>query len=112
MKLDLSKPVRTRDGRPARIICTDCRGSEYTLVALVTYNDGAERPRRFTASGAFHNECTSLGLVNVPEKRSMWVNIYPYGRVCVHETRASVDAGAELNSRLACVEITYEVPAS
>ena len=32
---DPSKPVQTRDGRKARIICTDAKRSDTSIVALV-----------------------------------------------------------------------------
>ena len=50
--LDVDKPVKTRDGRSARIVCRDCRGP-FPIVALVATHDGAEDPRLFTAEGQY-----------------------------------------------------------
>ena len=43
-KFDPTKPVQTRDGREARIICTDVeRKGDWPIVALIKTSDG-ERP--------------------------------------------------------------------
>ena len=34
-KLDLTKPVRTRDGRPVRILCTDYNNGDFPVVGIV-----------------------------------------------------------------------------
>lgn len=46
---DPTKPVQTRDGRKARIICTDA-ASPLPIVALVT-DKGVEYPTVFTKEG-------------------------------------------------------------
>lgn len=33
--LDLTKPVQTRDGRPVRILCTDCPGDSHPIVGII-----------------------------------------------------------------------------
>ena len=39
---DPNKKVVTRDGRNVRIICTDQKGTEYSVIALCTMSDGSE----------------------------------------------------------------------
>lgn len=46
-------PVRTSDGRRARIVCWDMATSTHPIVALVTNKDGTEHVEFFTDSG--HN---------------------------------------------------------
>lgn len=67
---DPTKPVQTRDGRKARIICTDAKG-EYPIVALITYEDGEEEPGMFYSNGAFisgQHTLPSRDLVNIPQE--------------------------------------------
>lgn len=68
-KFDHTKPVRTRDGRPARIICTDAEGLvgnyERPIIAIV-----GERIRTYTDGGFFYLNQTEgpHDLVNVQER--------------------------------------------
>lgn len=74
------KPVCTRDGKKARIICWDRKGTEYPIVALViecgeyedwiAYNEKGKA--RASANGDFD-------LMMATKKKEGWVNLY---RVC------------------------------
>lgn len=67
---DPTKPVRTRDGRPARIVCSDVKSERgYTVVAVITDDDGYEITDTYQANGyAFsHGQQRDHDLVNVPE---------------------------------------------
>lgn len=78
---DPSKKVVTRDGRSARIVCTD-RVSEqgYSLLALVM-TDGHECVCTYNTYGEFYTRDTNhaLDLFFAPEKHEGWVNIYKAG---------------------------------
>ena len=68
MAFDLSKPFQTRDGRKARIICTDKKG-DYPIVALVESN-GSEDVLSYTKKGFYYGDNESynscpLDLVNI-----------------------------------------------
>lgn len=78
-KLDLTKPVQTRDGCPVRILCTD-RQSNQPLVGLVT-EDNCEFVCSWPTSGRFHSdECHPLDLINVPPKPvKYYVHVYLVG---------------------------------
>lgn len=77
------KPVCTRDGHKARIICFDYNGEtgDYPIVALVYYNKGNkcyERVLKYTSDGLFnkygdyqHDD----DLMMSPEKKEGWANI-------------------------------------
>lgn len=76
MTLDINKPVMTRDGKPARIICTDRKGSSHILVALVE-EDGRESFWSYRADGQkFEDRQGPLDLVNVPTAHTGWIHIY------------------------------------
>lgn len=105
---DPSKPVRTRDGRPARIICTDLRHPRFSIVALAQRHDGTEDFLLCTADGSISLPCPSENdLVNVHEKDIGWVNIYAHGSSHLHRSRTDADKYAS-PSRIACIRIEYE----
>lgn len=78
------KPVCTRDGHKARIICFDYNGEtgDYPIVALVHYNKGNqcyERVLKYTSDGLFnkYGDCQhDDDLMMLPEKKGGWVNVY------------------------------------
>ena len=76
------KPVCTRDGRRARIICFDRKfyhdGYNYPIVAMVNDNDNDnELVHAYTQDGLLvGNKEGELDLMMLPEKRSGWVNVY------------------------------------
>lgn len=66
-KLDLTKPVQTRNGLPVRILATDLR-SDCPVVGLVSYPD-FDSIETWTLDGKFapdDNDEYELDLVNVP----------------------------------------------
>lgn len=124
---DPTKPVQTRDGRNARIICTDRVGQDqaYNIVALVRTPVSAlsrfpsvEQILSFTNDGlARRNAQSPEDLVNVPvkHKRTFWVNVYPDTRVYEHNvvfgTRKAADNHPSCNSygnRVGCVKVEIE----
>ncbi len=78
-KFDPTKPVQTRDGRPARILCTDRKAralSDHTIVALIDYTDG-EQVMFFRPDGCNSSVLEQgIDLVNVPERKSRFVALY------------------------------------
>ena len=77
------KPVCTRDGRKARIICFD-RKDIKPIVALVTFIDGTsviEKAFYYFEDG-YHlskNDKNNYDLMILPEKKEGWVNVYKGG---------------------------------
>ena len=82
------KPVCTRDGRKARIICFDRRlfykNVSYPILALVESSDGEddvcgynEKGKVLIEDGA---ECKD-DLMMLPEKKEGWVNVYQGGKL-------------------------------
>lgn len=70
------KPVCTRDGRNARIICFD-RKDNTPIVALIECVNGAEILQCCHNDGkCFHYETSNNDLMMLPEKHEGWVNIF------------------------------------
>ena len=85
-KAKLGKPVCTRDGRKARIICFDRRlfykNVSYPILALVECSDGEddvcgynEKGKVLIEDGAEYKD----DLMMLPEKKEGWVNVYKGG---------------------------------
>ena len=101
-KAKAGKPVCTRDGRKARIICFDAEG-EHPIIALVT-NGVQESPYNYTKEGYYHTDGveTMVDLMMLPEKKEMWINIYksttnyiPGGSL--YDTEEAAKAGADMD---------------
>ena len=77
---DPNKKVVTRDGRNVRIICTDQKGTEYSVIALCTMSDGSENCCFYLPNGRRYwsanvDSCTDLFFA---EKHEGWVNLYDH----------------------------------
>ena len=73
------KPVCTRDGRKARLICFDKKGA-YPIVALVNDYNEEEYIKNYDEFGKkFIGGETSDDLMMLPEKKEGWVNVYKGG---------------------------------
>lgn len=73
------KPVCTRDGYKARIICFDAKGMHQPIVALVTQDNGVEYIETYYSNGRFNDDINSQSsgdLMMLPEKKEGWVNVY------------------------------------
>lgn len=70
-----SRKVVTRDGRSARIICTDAKN--YLPVIALIDDEGMENTQGFRPNGKIYNEESStLDLFFAPDKHEGWVNMY------------------------------------
>lgn len=85
--LDLTKPVQTRAGRPARILATDRQAGIYTVVALRKDRDDYEICSVYTPEGRFSlgQEDHPYDLVNVPETITVKDHLVKNG-TCVNVT--------------------------
>ena len=111
---DPSKKVVTRDGREARIICTDMKNyDDYKIVTLVKKNDGEEVLLCYGKSGrASYSPDFDLFFDNI--KKEGWVNInfsVDKGKYVEEEIYRSEDEAIE-NSKfgiyIATVKIEWE----
>lgn len=75
-----SRKVVTRDGREARVICTDRADENYPIIALVKIKspNGIEWCESFTIDGknSVRIKESDLDLFFAPEKNEGWLNIY------------------------------------
>lgn len=117
--LDPTKPVRTRDGRKARIVCTDVPGL-YSIVAVIFGNVGNEThvyAYVYDRGGFFLNASTphEADLVNVDTPMTDdagYINVY-YSNTSdnlyagiVHKSRRDADSVAdEWDDRVACLRV-------
>ena len=70
------KPVCTRDGRKARIICFD-RKDNTPIVALIECVNHAEILQCVHNDGKyFHCDTSDNDLMMLPEKKEGWINVY------------------------------------
>ena len=112
------KKVVTRDGRGVRIRCTDKRGGNCPIVALVenpiiktenilTY----EEDGRWNPVGSRPSVDSDLDLFFAPEKHEGWVNIYPgpFTGVQVYKSEEDAKHCANANAKvIATVKIKWE----
>lgn len=71
------KPVCTRDGRKARIICFDMNSfNNHIIVALITEENGTESIYSYTSEGKWKETKTENDLMMLPEKKEGYANIY------------------------------------
>lgn len=73
-----SRKVVTRDGRSARIICTNMRTINHPIVALVEIRDSFnEDIIKYTKDGEFNvNHLSKYDLFFASEKQEGWINIF------------------------------------
>ena len=75
-----SRKIVTREGKPARIICTDTKSEKYQVVALVTKKGGQEVLATFDTSGKYRSGYNShLDLFFATKKHEGWINLYKSG---------------------------------
>ena len=78
-KFDPSKPVQTRDGRKARILCTDYKSNLSTIVALVASNlwEGKEDLWFTDETGKKIGGVNPAGkhLINIPETHEVTIHL-------------------------------------
>jgi hypothetical protein len=73
---DPTKPVQNIDGRPARIICTDRQGGDRPILALVQNVSDSKSEMVFTFWEDGTTNLDTVRLVNTPEIRYEYQNIY------------------------------------
>ena len=106
--------VVTRDGRSARIICTDAK-NDYPIVALIETPNGKERqPCGYKEDGTYIiGEKLSCDLFFAPEKHEGWLNIYRsesgfYLRGNPYKSKEEADEVAKANYKTFCATVKIE----
>ena len=112
------KPVCTRDGRKARIICFDAKCADRPIVTLVSRND-KEILLMYYRDGKLNDDKDSYAdLMMLPEKKEGWINVY---RDCdganitkddnIYSSKEAAIASAQIidgNSYVATTKINWE----
>ena len=71
-----SRKVVTREGKNVRIVCTDKKGNDYPVVALIEW-EKVEEACDYTKDGCLNDgRITEYDLFFAPEKHEGWVNVY------------------------------------
>lgn len=104
-------PVCTRDGKPARIICFDCKGPRDTvmIVALIMESHG-ENAFRYKGNGRFSadNVNHKNDLMMFQKKREGWINIYLDGIVSsIYSTKEEAIKNS-MDNRTTTIKIEWE----
>ena len=74
---DPLKKVVTRDGRRARIVCTDRVLGAFGVLALVMEKSGIENSYSYKTNGQYYEKGISdLDLFFAPEKHEGWINVF------------------------------------
>ena len=106
-----SKKVVTRDGRRARIVCTDFNNPKFPVIGEI---EGIKWPISFTTKGLFTDHASrDYDLFFAPERKEGWANLYrgniDYIGGCVYtsEEEAEENIGNK-ESYVATIKIEWE----
>lgn len=72
-KIELGKKYQTRDGKPVRILCIDGPSKDYPIVGVIGNNSFVST---WTSTGQWNQQGGSFDLVEVKEKKKMYINVY------------------------------------
>lgn len=104
------KPVCTRDGRKARIICFDAKDTQ-PIIGLYEKNiDGIVREylcSYHTDGRMYDDQDTGYDLMMLPEKKEGWVNIYDDMVIYASEEEAKIGIATERNY-IATAKVEWE----
>ena len=108
-----SRKIVTRDGRNARLVCTDRKGFN-SILALVTRHDSiTEDIYLYTKNGELsEGNSTKSSLFFAPEKHERWVNLYKeddniYASMDTYKTKEVAEA-LSCSSCIATVKVEWE----
>lgn len=107
------KPVITRDGRPARIVCFDRKQNGFPLFGFSGESD--ERVYSWTLDGKYYGNGESPeDLFMAPEEKTVWVNLYrdymgsPFAHACVFSSEQVARDNKARSQYIGTFPITYQ----
>ena len=112
-----TRPIVTRDGRAARVICTDRKDEQYPIMALIEIRGGLKEFGYFyTANGVFLEGTKSArDLFFAPEKKIGWINLYKdrddvvTDKFIIHSKEdARIQRGIYKDNYIATIKIEWE----
>ena len=86
------KPICTRDGRKARIICFDVKAKK-PIAALITNDDTEEAHFYYDNGRSDQYQKYRNDLMMLPEKKEGWVNVYKRENEYICENECNVSTG-------------------
>ena len=99
------KPVCTRDGRKARIICFDVKAKK-PIAALITNDDTEEVHFYYDNGRSDQYQEYRYDLMMLPEKKERWVNVY---KDSVYDTKDEALIGrSEIRGYIDTIKISWE----
>ena len=104
-----NRKVVTRNGRSARIICTDAKGN-YPIVVLIE-ESGYDNALSYTKDGKLYvGETNDYDLFFATEKHEGWVNVYRDfdDMMCGSVFATEEDAKCKAKTAIATVKIEWE----
>ena len=107
-----SKKLVTRDGRKARVICTDRLMEDFPICGLVDENE-EEYYYSYTINGKHLIDSDGdADLFFAPEKKEGWINVYKdgdhfYSSMDIFKTKKEAEA-LSCNSCIATVKVEWE----
>lgn len=111
-----NRKVVTRDGRSARIICTNRLDENYPVIALVN-NEDSEKCYSYTTFGKFdghQNIDCELDLFFALVKKSGWINLYKMNSIIspgprAYDTKEEAESAAgDKSYYISTVKIEWE----
>ena len=102
------KPVCTRDGHKARILCYDLKGAEYPIVAAVETRDRfAESIFGYDKNGRFdHDTENNNDLMMLPEKKEGWAKVRK--DINLYDTKEEADRKMIGNDEYVTAKVCWE----
>lgn len=78
MSFDITKPVQTRSGKKAKIICTNLKNMGFPIAAIVENSSGYEFVNHYTKEGKLTTSNTDCewDIINVPVEIKRYKNVY------------------------------------
>lgn len=109
-----SRKIITKEGRNARIICTDRVDSIFPIVALIESKWGESIIANTKDGKYFLNDASDCDLFFAPEKHEGWTNVYVddyrlFERTFIYKSEEEAKAvGAGRKNYVATVKIEWE----
>ena len=101
-----SMKVVTRDGKNVRIVCTDKKGNDYPVVALIEW-EKTEEACDYTKDGCLNDgRTTEYDLFFAAEKHEGWINVYRKAVSRIYDSEE--DAKDRANNACATIKIEWE----
>ncbi len=107
---DYNKPFTTKRGWPARLMGKLEGGSlMYPWVVAYKAPDGVETVSAYADGGIYtvSSPNSDFSLINIPEKREGWINVYPNKLLSPLLSSKNEAEGYAQQGRIACIHVSF-----